>query len=560
MKYENVFSLLEEITIKNSEKQSLGIKTILGWDEFTYKGLGLLSRQLACYLINNLQMPKGEKVAILSESRPEMGACVFGSALAGQIIVPLDVKLTIYELTSILSDCKPAVMLVSAANYGKAKELQQLVPSIKHIIISEKVKMDDDIETLYTLPKDYNAKWVRRPLNDTAFIIYTSGTTGSPKGVEITYKNMLAQMHDLKIVFSNILPQMDDVRVLSILPMNHLFELTVGFFIFLNLGFSIFYAKSLKPKDLLEVMREKKIYFMVTVPAFLKLLKSYIESEVAKQPEFKQKQFKANYELAKFMPLAVKKILFKDIHDMFGGEFFGFLSGGAPLDTAVGKFFNRIGINIFQGYGLSEASPVVSIDYGKDRDLASVGMPLSSIEAKIDGETGELLVKGPSVMKGYYNREDLTKDVISEDGWLHTGDIARIDEKTNRIYITGRIKNMIVLSGGKKVFPEEVEAVLEKCPDFTDVCVMGMQKTFGEKDGSEGIVAVIVPSKDFSAKFPNYKELETAVVNEVKTLSKRLAPYKRPVKIIVREESLPRTSTNKISRKEIKKMLCDIVG
>ena len=559
MKFENVFSLLEEITIKNSEKISLGIKTSLGWNEFSYAGLGLLARRLACHLINDLKIEKGEKAAILSESRPELGACVFGSALAGMIIVPLDNKLTIYELTSILSDCKPTILLVSAANYEKAMELKNTIPSIKHVILMENTKVEDNIETLYSIPKVYQAKWVRRPLNDTVFIIYTSGTTGSPKGVQITFKNMLAQMHDLKIVFEKILPQMENVRGLSILPMNHLFELTVGFFIFLNMGFSIYYAKSLKPKDILQAMAEKKIYFMITVPAFLKLLKSYIEAELSKQSSAKQKMFKMNYELAKYMPLSVKKAMFKDIHNMFGGEFYGFLSGGAPLDKAVGDFFNRIGVNIFQGYGLSEASPVVSIDYGKDRDIKSVGPALSSIEAKIEKETGELMVKGPSVMKGYYHRDDLTAEAITNDGWLHTGDIAKIDPKTGRIYITGRIKNMIVLSGGKKVFPEEVEAVLEKSPYFADVCVMGMQKTFGEKDGCEGIVAVIVPTKDFISKYNDFKEAEAAVVKEVKALSKRLANYKRPVNIIVREENLPRTSTNKISRKEVKQILTAMV-
>ncbi len=559
MKHENVFSLLEKITIKNAEKISLGMKTSLGWNEFSYTGLGLLARRLACHLLNDLQIEKGEKVAILSDSRPEFGACVFGSVLAGQIIVPLDNKLTIYELTSILTDSQPTVLLVSAANYEKALQLKENISSIKHIIIMENVKTEDNIESLYTIPKVYQAKWVRRPLNETVFIIYTSGTTGSPKGVQITFNNMLAQMEDLEILFAKILPRMEDIRGLSILPMNHLFELTVGFFIFLNLGFSVYYAKSLKPKDIIQAMAEKKICFMITVPAFLKLLKSYIEAELSKQSPAKQKMFKMNYELAKYMPLSVKKIMFKDIHNMFGGEFFGFLSGGAPLDSAVGNFFNRIGVNIFQGYGLSEASPVVSIDYGDDRDINSVGPALNSIEAKIEPETGELMVKGRSVMKGYYHRDDLTAEVITPDGWLHTGDIAKIYSKTKRIYITGRIKNMIVLSGGKKVFPEEVEAVLEKHPAFSDVCVMGMQKTFGEKDGCEGIVAVIVPKKEYREKFNDFKEVETAVINEVKTLSKQLAPYKRPVKIVVREENLPRTSTNKISRKEIKQMLSSTV-
>ncbi len=558
MKYENVFSLLEKITILNNEKISLGIKNKWGWNEFTYKGLGLLSRRLACYLINDIQIPRGEKLAILSESKPEYGACVFGAVLAGLTTVPLDNKLTIYELESILSNCEPSILLVSNANIEKAKELKSKIPSIKQIILMEaSASENSDIPSLYSIPENYETKWRRRPLNATAFLIYTSGTTGNPKGVEITFKNMLSQMYDLQIALKEILPP-GEMRMLSILPMNHLFELTVGFFTFLNHGFSIYYTQSLKPKDILDVMVEKKIQFMITVPAFLKLLKTSIETEINKKPTIIKIIFNINYKLAKILPMKYRKFLFKPIHNKFGGEFYGCISGGAALDPSVGEFFDRIGIKIHQGYGLSEASPVVAVNRGKYQDIKSVGHALKSFEAKTDPQTGELLLKGPAVMKGYYKKDDLTLDVIDNDGWLHTGDIARIDPKTKLIYITGRIKNMIVLPGGKKVFPEEIESVLEQSPNFAEVCVMGMKKAFGEKDGCEEIAAIIVPKETFCAKFENNKEeLENAIKNEVKYLSNRLAPYKRPIKIIVRQENLPRTTTRKLKRNDIEKILCE---
>lgn len=558
MKYENVFSLLEKITILNNEKISLGIKSKWGWNEFTYKGLGLLSRRLACYLINDLQIPRGEKLAILSESKPEYGACVFGAVLAGLTTVPLDNKLTIYELESILSNCEPAVLLTSSNNIKKAKELQKKIHSIKHIILMESSSCENtNIPSLYSIPENYEAKWRRRPLNATAFLIYTSGTTGNPKGVEITFKNMLAQMYDLQIALKEILPP-GETRILSILPMNHLFELTVGFFTFLNHGFSIYYTQSLKPKDILDVMIEKKIQFMITVPAFLKLLKTTIESEINKKPAIIQFIFKLNFRIAKFLPLKYRKYLFKQIHNKFGGEFYGCISGGAALCQDVGEFFNRIGIKIYQGYGLSETSPVVAVNRGKYQDIKSVGQALNSFDAKTDEQTGELLLRGPSVMKGYYRQDDLTLEVIDNDGWLHTGDIARIDPKTKLIYITGRIKNMIVLSGGKKVFPEEIESLLEQSPNFAEVCVTGIRKSGGEKDGNEEIAVIIVPSEEYCKHFKNNrKELEAAITNEIKYLSQRLAPYKRPINIIVRQESLPRTTTKKLKRTEIKKLLCE---
>lgn len=554
MKYKSVFSLMQETTDRNSEKTALGIKTNYGWSELTYKGLGALSRRLACYLMNDLCLEKGERMAILSESKPEYGACFFGGVLAGLTSVPLDNKLTIYELKSILSNCEPSVLLASGANYEKALELKNSIPSIKQIIFMDRITNGSEFKDLYSIPENYIAKWRRRTLDSTALIIYTSGTTGAPKGVEITFKNMLAQVRDLKLVLKEILPQNRQMRILSILPINHLFELTVGFFTFLDHGFSIYYAKSLKPKDIAEVMQEKKVTFMISVPAFLKLLKSTIESEVSKRSKIVKIFFKLRYEIAKFLPFFMRRLLFRNVRKYFGLDFFGFISGGAPLDVKVGKFFENIGIKIHQGYGLSESSPVVTMNRGKYQDLRSVGTLLDSFEAKIDENTGELIVKGPSVMKGYYKREDLTKDVITEDGWLHTGDIAEID-KHGLVYITGRIKNMIVLSGGKKVFPEEIEAVMEKNPNFAEVCVVGSSKSGGEKDGAEEIVLVVVPNEEFKSRYQDEKALEAAVALEVKTMSKRLAHYKRPVRIIVKNDKLQRTATNKVKRKEVKEFV-----
>jgi len=559
MKYENIFTLLERTTNKNQTKVALGMKTLWGWSEFTYKGLSLLSERLAAHLINDLQIPKGEKLAILSESLPEYGVCVFGSVLAGLTIVPLDNKLTIYELTSILSSCLPTVLMTSSKNYKKAKELQEKIPSIKHIILMEASEHESaETPSLYSIPANYTAKWRRRPLNDTALIIYTSGTTGAPKGVQTTYKNMLAQMYGMRKVLHSMMPQNREMSMLSILPMNHLFEMTVGFFTMLNHGYSIYYTSSLKPKDILTIMQEKEIRFMVTVPAFMKLLKAYFESEISKKSHLYRMMFAIKYELARFMPFCIRRLMFRTIHRLYGRHFFGYLSGGAPLDPIVGAWFKRIGVRIFQGYGLSETSPVVSMCYTPNQDnTRSVGPILDSYEAKIDPQTGELLVKGPSVMKGYYGREDLTREVLEDDGWFHTGDIAEI--RKGLLYITGRIKNMIVLSGGKKVFPEEVETVLQQSDNFAEVCVVGMPRAGGEKDGCEEIVTVIVPAEEYAKTFETAEALETAIQKEVKHLSNQLAPYKRPINIVVRTETLPRTATSKVKRKEVKALLAESV-
>ena len=548
---ENVLSLLDRNTKLYGERIALGKRNKYGWKELTYKGLGLLTRQLASYLITDLEMPKGERLAILSESMPEMGACVFASVISGMVTVPLDNKLTIYELESILSSCQPAVLTFSQANYEKAIELQKRIPSIKHLVLMDEPKYNSTIPSIYSLPSGRECKWRHRSLRDTALIIYTSGTTGAPKGVQTTFGNMITQVIEMNKILPEIMPH-ETVNLLSILPMNHLFELTVGFSCFLNRGSSIFYPQSLKPNDVLADMREKKIDFMIVVPAFLKLLKSTIENDIRSWSEEEKLLFEKSYAAAEYITdYSIKRQLFRSILAKFGGNFYGFISGGAPLDPSIGEFFERIGIKIFQGYGLSETSPVISMDRGDDRKLLSVGPVLDSYDAKLDPETGELLVKGPSVMKGYYNNPEKTAEVLEPDGWLHTGDIAEFDSD-GRLYITGRIKNMIVLSGGKKVFPEEVEAVLENNPNFAEICVFGAKRTSGAKDGTEEIMTVIVPTQEVLDKYSNENELEKFIGQEVKNLSVQLAPYKRPVNIVVRKQPLPRTSTRKVKRNVVK--------
>lgn len=546
----NILSFLQERTEKYADKVALGMKNQYGWKEMTYSGLGVLSRRIGAYLINDLQFAKDTKVAILSESKPEFGACVFASVIAGTIAVPLDVKLTKYELKSILSDCEPSLIFVSRKYIEMAKFLREEISSIKTILVMDEPYYGIEEKSIYQLSENTNAKWRIRKPNDTALIIYTSGTTGKPKGVMTTFGNMLTQMYDLDYTMNKIMP-FRNINLLSILPMNHLFEMTVGFSTFMQFGCSIFYTPSLKPNDVLSIMREKHIQFMIVVPAFLKLLKTTTENEIKSRDKFAQLRFKIKYALAKYVPsYKLKRLMFKNYHKKFGGKFVGCISGGAPLDLNVGEFFERIGIKIYQGYGLTETSPVISINVDRRGDLASVGCPLKSYEAKVVPETGELLVKGPSVMKGYHNQPELTSEVIDKDGWFHTGDIAEI-KNGGHIYITGRIKNMIVLSGGKKVFPEEVEAVLEASPLFSEVCVFGLVRKSGLKDGTEEIAAMIVPKSEIIDKYSD-EELEKVVRAEAKQLSTHLTPYKRPVNIIVSKNPLPRTATNKVKRKEVK--------
>src|SRR5574344_2112993 len=547
-KSNNVLLFLENRTEALDNRIALGMKSNLGWREITFGGLSILSRRLANFLINS-GIEKGDKISILSESMPEWGAALFSAVLSGAIAIPLDIKLTTYELSSILTDCQPKILIVSTTFLETALKLKEQVPSIEQIIILNDSGIDTEYPCLYKMQDSTKVKWRHRGLNTTALIIYTSGTTGNPKGVEISFRNALSQVRAVGKCFDLGIQD----QLLSILPMNHLFELTVGFLSFLNLGTSIYYSKSLKPKDIFAIMQEKQITFMVVVPAFLKLMKSGIESDISKMSPFAKTMFAFRYELAKFIPLhRIRKLLFSTIHKKFGGKFRGCISGGAPLDIHVGKFFENIGVWVFEGYGLSEASPVVSVNTKKDYRLGSVGKALDGVEAKIDKETGELMVHGANVMKGYYGKPELTAETVEADGWLHTGDIAEI--RDGFIHITGRIKNMIVLSGGKKVFPEEVESVLNLSEKFQEVCVFGAKRAGGQKDGTEDIFAAIVPTEDTIKNSGSDENLDKIVRAEVKELSKRLSHYKRPNNIIVSKELFARTATKKIKRKEVKKL------
>ena len=308
--------LLSILANKSSEYEgrvALGMRSKYGWRELTYKGLGLLSRKLARYLIEEIGVVKGERLAILSESKPEYGACVFASVLAGTITVPLDNKLTIYELKSILLDSEPSVILVSQSYLDKAYQLRDEIPSLKTILVMDDKFQAEGIKNIYELPDIYDSKWRVRSGKAVAFIIYTSGTTGAPKGVEITFGNITSQLIITKDAFDKILPDNRRVSILSILPMNHMFEMTVGFSSFLNFGYSIYYTKSLKPKDILKMIRDKEIEFMIMVPAFMKLLKTTLEAEcINKYTPLGKWWFDIKYHyIAKFLGFGrIKKFLF----------------------------------------------------------------------------------------------------------------------------------------------------------------------------------------------------------------------------------------------------------
>ncbi|MBR1753247.1 MFS transporter [bacterium] len=546
--HSNFLDLMQEKGDIYGQVRALSLKTKDGYRELSYIEISRKSKKFANYLIENSAIQRGDRIAIICESRPEFSIGIFASIQVGAITVPLDVKLTTAEHTHILNDCNPRILLCSSHYLEHALEVKNNVLSVEQIFV-----LDDDGEQISencplvsALEADIEKNLGRaRSLDETALIVYTSGTTGNPKGVMISFGNIYSQLRD----FENMFKLTNKHTLLSILPLNHLLELDCGFFGMLYMGAKVVYIKSLNPKELITVMKEKEITNMIVVPLLAKMLKNSMEKQIKKQSESAQKAFKVLYKLAKFMPVCVRRLMFKSVIDGLGGKLECFICGGAPLDDSVAEFFDRIGIPVFQGYGLTETSPTISTNRYRHSKIGTVGQALPSVMVKI-AENGEILATGPNVMQGYYNKPEMTKEVIDEEGWFHTGDIGEID-KNGFIKITGRIKNMIVLGGGKKIFPEEVEAVLEKSNLIKEVCVMSLAIISGNRAGTEEVGAIICPSDDLLKK--SDEEIKKELEAEVKRLAgANLAPYKTPTSILLHREELPKTSTRKVKRKVLK--------
>ncbi len=512
------------------------------WRAVTYAELASRVRALSDYLIESGFSP-GDRIAILSESRPEWAVALLASVRCGAIVVPLDTKLTAAELKSILCDAEPRLLFVSAAQASVAADLKAQLPFLESISLLNSGSEDRGFVSIDQLQASELQEGITREIDETALIVYTSGTTGAPKGVMISFKNLGYQIMN----FEEIIKLDERDMLLSMLPLNHLLELTCGLLGALYAGGRISYCSTLFPQEIAQIMRDKRVTCMITVPLFLKMLKASIEKEIDRRGPASKRLFRMMFQSARWVKShRLRKLLFKKIHNQLGGSLRAFITGGAPLDSDVENFFDRLGIPVYQGYGLTETSPVISVNTPAHNRPGSVGRPLPGVRVRLlengtrQGE-GEILTAGPHVMKGYFEREDLTREVIDEQGWFNTGDLGRIDED-GFLYITGRTKNLIVLGSGKKVNPEDVEAVLSESRLIKEVCVVGLQARDGLQRGSEEICAVIVPHERESSV------MESEITEEVNRLSAGLASFKRPTNVVVRHEALPRTSTRKVKR------------
>lgn len=551
--------ILEAINKKYGSKTALRIQNEDGsFREVSYVKQGRRVVSVSSTLIN-LGIEKGDRVAIYSENRPEWAQAYFGILSCGGIVLPIDVKLTEMEVRFILNDSGAKCIFVSEKYADIVICLKNVLPHLKNIILLDKSDRRDVI--LLNKLRPHRGKDRARPIypHDTALIVYTSGTTGVAKGVEISYKNLLFQV----LAFTEIIHCTQNEELLSVLPLNHMLEITCGLIAPLYAGASVTYCDTLKTSALLPLMRQTHTTAIVCVPLILKMIYSGIMKRIAKSGPARQKIFEMFFAVSKFLlrfNIRAGRLLFASVHKEFGGKLRAFISGGAPLDIDVEIGLNALGFRVLQGYGLTESAPVISVNTFKDNRFGFVGKPIPGVDVKIvkvndaDPE-GEILTRGPHVMKGYFRDPGKTSDII-KDGWLHTGDLGYLD-KDGFLYISGRIRNMIVLGSGKKVFPEEVEAVIGKSHYIKEICVL--PKTAGRalRKGHEEVHAIIVPDLEVfqQENIVSKDGIKSIISSEISKLSRQLSPHKRIMSFDIVYEDLPKTASRKIRRDSVAAMV-----
>ncbi|PIQ89286.1 MAG: hypothetical protein COV72_03855 [Candidatus Omnitrophica bacterium CG11_big_fil_rev_8_21_14_0_20_42_13] len=547
-----IAEILEAINRRHQGRIALQIKNEDGsFRRLSYEDLGRRAVDVSSTLIK-LGIVKDERVAILSESRPEWAVAFFGAISAAAIVVPIDVKLTEKEVQFILNDSRAVCIFVSKKCLGLLDNLKFVLPYLKHIILLDESERDGIIQLKGLRLKEGEEK--NRPVyaQDTVLIVYTSGTTGVAKGVMLSYENLLFQVSAL----SGVICYSNSDRLLSILPLNHMLEMTGGLILPLYSGACITYASTLKASELIGLMKETHTTFMIAVPLVLKMFYDGIMRKAERMDNLKRKSFYALFSFSKAMlklNIRMGRRLFAALHDEFGGNLKCFVSGGAPLNTDLEVGFNALGFRLLQGYGLTETAPVISVNSYRHNKFGSVGRPLPGVEVKIkkdnpNAQSGEIVTRGPHVMRGYFQNQEKTREIL-KDGWLHTGDIGYLD-RSGFLHISGRARNLIVLGGGKKVFPEEVEEVIGKSPYIKEICVLSRSAERGMRKGTEEVYAVIVPQLEAFDKSQrgDKEKIKEKISGEILNLGRDLAEYKRISGFELYFDELPKTATKKLRR------------
>ena len=409
-------------------------------------------------VFDGMGLRKGDRVVIWAVNRPEWGLAYLGALHAGIVLVPLDVRSQPDFAAKVARRTRASAVLASVQTAGLAAGLGLPVISIE--AIPDLARDADPLPEVPITP------------DDLVEVVFTSGTTGEPKGAMITHANLAANADTLGTVF----PFQDDERLLSILPLSHLFEQTCGFLAPLLYGCSIVYPVSRQPAVLIRTFRDFRVTMLLVVPAGLKLLNNAIERKV--DASGKRQLFERLHRWAHGLPRPLKRLLFRSVLSQFGGRFRTLAIGAAALETDLATRWIDMGFDVLQGYGATELSPVVAFTHPKRNRLGTVGQAIPGVELRI-GADGEVLARGPNVFAGYWEDPDSTAAAIDGEGFYHTGDIGELSDE-GFLTLRGRKKDMLAMPDGTKVYPEDIEAVLARDPRLRDATVVGWQPPHGE--------------------------------------------------------------------------------
>ncbi len=530
-----------------------------GFSEITYGEAVERIKELATGLYE-LGMTKGHQVSVVGENRPEWALAFLAIVAGGGTVVPLDANLKPMEWAGILSTCEVDIVIASPRFVSQMKEIAEQIG--RHItVISMEEGGDISFEQLCSTGRkrieegDRTYQRMKVEPQDLAEIIFTSGTTGNAKGVMLTHHNLGSNVNSVY----QVLPYERDDVFLSLLPLHHTFESTCGLLVPFYTGCTINYARSFKSKEIIEDIKDGGVTMMCGVPLVYEKMAYGIMRAVDRAPLHKRMLVKSLLGLTRGIDFIFRgrsgKVLFRGLRKKAGlDKIRMFVSGAAAMPPKVGGIFRTLGLPLLQGYGLTETSPVVSVNPFDKPKVASSGLVVPDFEVNIDEPdekgVGEIWLKGPAVMPGYYKDEQETDKVFTEDGWFRTGDCGYFD-RDGHIYVCGRVKNLIVTPAGKNVYPEEVESILVESPYILEALVKPMTN---ERTGREEVGAIVVPDMEYFGEEwgedaqSRREEIAQIVIDDVRRLCSSLADYKRVKEIVVQWEEFPKTSTRKIKR------------
>ena len=496
---------------------------------------------------------KGKRIAVIGENRFEWEIAYLSIVCGTGIVVPLDKSLPENELEMLIERSNIEAIFFSK-KYTEVIEKIKISKTnkLKHLISMDLEKhtngiysQNELIQYGEILEKEGNTEFINLTINpeEMSIMLFTSGTTSASKVVALSHKNICSNLMDI----GSVLDVNCEDTILSILPIHHVFECTVGFLFSLYKGAQTVFCDGIR--HIVENLKEYKVSVMANVPGIYERIFMIIRKDLEKQG--KLEKILEEEEKYKDFPMEKRKEIFKEIHDMLGGRVKLFISGAAALDYKIEEKYRLLGINLVQGYGLTETSPVVAIGSNKYYKTGSIGKTVPSVEAKLvdvnsDG-IGELIVKGPSVMLGYFENKKATNEAI-KDGWFYTGDLARIDDD-GYIYICGRKKSVIVLKNGKNIFPEEMEILVNKIEGVEESFIFGKQLSEDKENIKINVKIVFNREKVKNVyKVETDDEIYNVLLNKVKEINKTMPKYKAIRGMILTEEPLIKTTTNKLKR------------